>query len=280
MKEKAYTIHKQLVGIYTERNAEKGTNPQGKKLPVILFLNSGLLPHVGPYRLYVNLAREFSKLGFSSFRFDLSGIGDSEKHKDSRLYKAQHSEDIIRVIDFLEENENEESFIALGICTGADNAHKTMVKDKRVVGAVSIDGYTYPTWRYYANLYGPKMMRLKSWVTLFKTVLKRIPSLFEAKQEQGPQAIDMSWNKPEKQQTEAEFRDFIARDANLLNIYTASWPYNYQNQLADVFQNIPFGDNLQLAYLEDAEHIFPLVEDRQKLTATITEWLNSRFKAA
>ena len=85
MKEVVHVVNNQLVGIYTE--SEISTK---KKRPTIIFLNSGLLPHIGPYRFNVKLARKFAKLGYNCFRFDLSGIGDSEKHKDSRLYKLQH----------------------------------------------------------------------------------------------------------------------------------------------------------------------------------------------
>jgi len=35
-------------------------------LPVFVFLNAGLLHRVGPHRLYVLLARDLSRMGFSS----------------------------------------------------------------------------------------------------------------------------------------------------------------------------------------------------------------------
>ncbi len=276
MKEIAHTINKQLVGIYTEAT----TVQKGNKLPTILFLNSGLLPHIGPYRLYVKMARKFAALGYSSFRFDLSGIGDSEKHKDSRLHKLQHKEDIKDVIDFLEEQKEDHQFITFGICTGADNAHQTMARDERVIGSIGVDGYTYPTKRYYFNHYAPKMISISSWLTMFKMLVAKVKPYIGIKEDEKLDTIDMTWHKPPKERVAKEYRDFIKRDASMLAIYTASWPYNYKNQLADVFSGIPFGDNLQTAYLEDAEHIFPLAEDRENLTRVITNWLNSRFSLA
>lgn len=272
MKEIVHTINKQLVGIYTNAQVETPA-----KRPTILFLNSGLLPHIGPYRLYVKLARIFAKQGYNCFRFDLSGIGDSEKHKDSRLYKVQHKQDIKDVIDFLQEEHQDHQFIALGICTGADNAHRTMASDDRVVGAVSIDGYTYPTKRYYINLYAPKLLSFSSWKTMTKLAFEKLFSKQNKEPEEVFEGIDMSWNKPPKERVRREYQEFIDKGKDLLAIFTASWPYNYKNQLADVFSDIKFGDNLQTAYLENAEHIFPLAEDRHALTDVISQWLQERF---
>ncbi|MBV1911042.1 MAG: alpha/beta hydrolase [Kangiellaceae bacterium] len=273
MKEIAYTINKQLVGVYTQSEVNKESN----KLPTILFMNSGLLPHIGPYRLYVKLARKFAKLGFRSFRFDLSGIGDSEKHKDSRLHKLQHKEDIKDVIDFLGKEQGDINFVTLGICTGADNAHQTMARDERVVGAICVDGYTYPTKKYYFNLYAPKLLSIGSWFTMAKMIIFKLFPFLKPKATTTLDTIDMTWHKPPKEKVAKDYRDFIRRKSSLLCIFTASWPCNYKEQLSDVFEDIQFGDHLQTAYLEDAEHIFPLEEDRENLTKLVTSWLTERF---
>lgn len=272
MKEQAVTIGEQpkLVGVYTDAEQHNG-------LPTIILFNSGLLPHIGPFRLYVRLARNFAKLGFNCFRFDLSGIGDSERHTDNRQHNERHEGDIADVLDHLEKQNMGNKFIVMGICTGADNAHKTMKSDPRVVGAVSIDGYSYPTLRYYFNLYAYKLFSISSWVTLTKMVFKKASYLFKIKKPEESKSLEYGWVKPTVEQIESDYKSFIKRDASMLCIYTASWPYNYENQLADVFKSIQFGEHIQTAYLEDAEHIFPLAEDRKVLTETITNWLDKRF---
>jgi alpha-beta hydrolase superfamily lysophospholipase len=45
--------------------------------PTIVLLNAGLIDHVGPARLWVQLGRSWAGAGFRVVRFDLSGIGDS-----------------------------------------------------------------------------------------------------------------------------------------------------------------------------------------------------------
>ena len=61
-----------IVGILT-------SPPRGvaRKGIAVLLLNAGLIHHVGPNRLYVRLARVLASMGFSTVRFDFSGIGDS-----------------------------------------------------------------------------------------------------------------------------------------------------------------------------------------------------------
>ncbi len=264
----------QIMGVYTQQNKY---GVEAKKMPTILLLNSGLLGHIGPFRLYVRMARKFAELGFNTFRFDLSGIGDSERHLDVRTREDQHMGDIKSVMNHLDQSKNCSQYIVMGICTGADNAHKAMLKDKRVIGAVSIDGYAYKTPRYYFNLYGPKLISLNSWKTLTKQIINKIKSKFEKNQKFIPQNIEYRWVEPSKEKTEQDYKIFIERDVNLLVVFTASWPYNYLEQHSDCFKNLPFGKNLQVAYLENAEHIFPLSEDRTHLMTEIVNWLLDRF---
>jgi len=45
--------------------------------PPVVFLNAGQIDHVGPARLWVEMAREFAARGRPTLRFDLSGLGES-----------------------------------------------------------------------------------------------------------------------------------------------------------------------------------------------------------
>jgi alpha-beta hydrolase superfamily lysophospholipase len=79
---------KGLFGVQTARTdwaavASNGRDDAGsnlgtsRRLPPILFLNAGVIDHVGPARLWVELGRRWAEAGFQVIRFDLSGIGDS-----------------------------------------------------------------------------------------------------------------------------------------------------------------------------------------------------------
>ena len=114
----------ELIGIYNHSDA---ASDSGTDRPVILLLNSGLLPNTGPFRLYVRMARHFSRLGFDSFRFDLSGIGESNRRDDSLPRDQQQIDDIKLVMDSLENTHGKTQFVVMGICTGADNAHLSLI---------------------------------------------------------------------------------------------------------------------------------------------------------
>src|SRR4051812_36564069 len=62
--------HGHLVGITTE--------PSGRRRRVgCVLVSAGLVPKLGPYRLYTHVARRLARDGFTTLRFDLGGIGDS-----------------------------------------------------------------------------------------------------------------------------------------------------------------------------------------------------------
>jgi pimeloyl-ACP methyl ester carboxylesterase len=266
-----------IFGVLTEPD-ESWTNGD---LPTILLLNAGLLGRVGPFRLHVILARELAKIGFRTFRIDLSGIGDSGRHQGSRPREEQHLGDICSALEYLENELGANRFVVMGICTGADNAHRAMREDERVVGAVCVDGYSYRTLRFYANHYLPKLVSLKSW----KSLLKRISHIF-AKPDRSEfpaledDQLDYRWKLPAKEQTESDYREFIRRGARLLCVFTGGWRYNYRGQLADAFRPLEFDDTISTTYLPNASHTFKVEEDRSSLIEAITSWLRSNWSPA
>ena len=276
MKESAHNFGSvvSIVGILTEPAAEQAIDDA----PTVLLVNAGLLGRIGPFRLHVILARELAKLGFRTLRLDLSGIGDSGRHRDNRPREEQHLNDIRDAIDYLERERGATKFIVMGICTGADNAHRAMREDERVVGAVCVDGYSYPTIRYYANHYLPKFMSRTSWRNLLKRALNKFsnsgPRESDAVEEDE---LDYRWKLPPKDKTEADFQQFIGRDARLMCVYTAGWRCNYSGQLAEAFRSLEFGETISSVYLPNATHIFKVEEDRQSLLGAIKPWLQSNF---
>lgn len=266
-----------LVGIYTNSTKRATEN----NTPTIMLLNSGLLHRAGPFRLYVDLARKLSALGFPVFRFDLSGIGDSEKHRDNRPREEQILSDIKQAMDFLAVHKGAKEFVVMGLCTGADNAHKISVRDARICGAVFLDGYCYPSTGYYLRFYGAKLLNPAVWWRAVKrTVLKPAPrndALFEVDNQREDNYF---WKLPAKTKTKAELEALVNRGVNLLYIYTGSNNLvNYKNQMADSMKSIKFGNQLQEEYLKNAEHTYPIVADRIQMMSIICDWMRERYSA-
>ena len=275
-----------LVGVYTQagsNDAESKTHTNQPQKPVVLLISSGLLPNTGPFRLYVRLARHLAQLGFDSFRFDLSGIGDSARSVENLPRSEQQIRDIGFAMDYIEKEFGKSTYVAMGICTGADNAHRAMIADHRIVGAVGIDGYYYKTLRYYLNYVfrqlPMRLIKLERWEAKLKEISTTVQSLVRGrgKLNSQPVTVPYRWAVPDRKKTAADYTAFIERDVSKLCVFTASWPYNYLEQHADAFPDIVFGNNVQVRYFENAEHVFPLAQERQLLTETITDWLLERF---
>lgn len=197
-------------------------------------------------------------------RIELSLIKISETEVDS--------------LDYLENQRSTEDFVIMGICTSADNAHRAMREDERVVGAVCVDGYSYATLRYYTNHYLPKLLSLKSWRNLLKRMFRWFDSSRLSDDESAEDdQLNYRWKLPPKDQTESDYQEFISRGSKLLCIFTGGWRCNYSGQLADSLSSLEFGDTISVEYLPDATHTFKVEEDREMLISTIIPWLKSNW---
>ena len=121
---------KNLFGIF--HSAENNIRNVG-----VIFLNAGLQYRVGPHRIYVKAARRLRQLGFSVLRLDFPGIGDSEGSIEDIHFDLFDTEDTLRAIDYLTQEEGIEKIVLLGICAGARNALKTAANDLRVDSIIS-----------------------------------------------------------------------------------------------------------------------------------------------
>lgn len=102
--------HGGLVGILTR--------PDGEARAGLIFPNAGLVPKLGPGRLFVDIARELAKVGVASLRFDHSGIGDSPRRDDER---SVFDLSIAEVRDAVQELEDIgiKRIAVFGLCSGA-----------------------------------------------------------------------------------------------------------------------------------------------------------------
>ena len=132
------------------------TNPAASpesKRPTILLLSVGANPHIGPNRMYVPLARTLAQAGFPVVRFDVPGVGDSASGADTAgeaIYAPSAAESVRRFIAQYPSG-SAESFVLVGLCSGAYSAFKTAVDDPRVVGQILINPQTFE-WKHGDSL--------------------------------------------------------------------------------------------------------------------------------
>src|SRR5437868_1693846 len=130
MMEKAFRFGatENLLGILTEPDPQAAAADR----PAVLWLNAGMMHHVGPFGWYVTLARQFAELGFLSFRIDLSGVGESPHRSDNRPTQQRAADDVIAAMDFLARKRQVKRFVLIGLCSGAIIAHRVAVRATRV----------------------------------------------------------------------------------------------------------------------------------------------------
>lgn len=270
MMENVYTFGKDgsLVGVVTEPDS----HPQKDSLPGVVLWNAGLLHRVGPFRLYVDMARKLASMGFLVFRFDLAGKGDSETPKDTRLYEQRAVADIREAMDSLSVKRGADEFVLIGLCSGADEAHSVAVADSRVSGAVLLDACGYRTLGFYPRYFGGRLFKPKKWKNFLTRTYHRVFQVTPTDEMFGRKF-------PPKQNVKADLAMLIERGLNLLYIYSsgAYEYYNYPGQFEDMFGPMDFQGRLQVEYFGEADHLYTLLEDRNKLMKTICDWMQAHY---
>lgn len=245
-------------------------------LPIVLLFNAGLIHRVGPHRLNVTMARRLADDGWTSVRFDLSGIGDSERPHEERPYVDQVIADATEAMDDLEQRFGTRDFVLAGLCTGAYNALAVAANDPRVVGTALIDGYAYPTLRYSVTNKARKAVEGWRW----KRYIKRRLGLGPAPTDSPPD--DVMVFAPElldRQEFGERVQTLTGRGVEIHFTYTGlgPQPYNYANQLRDAFPEFDESKTI-VKYMPKSHHTFVIGEHRGELVDSIATWLGERFR--
>lgn len=124
-----------LIGVLTHADQADNIGPDDL---CVLMLNSGLIHHVGPHRLHVDLARELAVNGIYAVRADLSGIGDSLPRPDDVPATQLAAQEPREMIDSLQ-SMGFRNFVIFGICSGAKHALLAVEEDDRIDGLVLVN---------------------------------------------------------------------------------------------------------------------------------------------
>jgi pimeloyl-ACP methyl ester carboxylesterase len=274
-----------LAGVYTP------PSKPGKCEICVLYITAGLLHHVGPTRLHVDISRALSDQHIAGLRFDLSGIGDSESNSLGGYFKERSIVEIKSAMDFLEKKYAHKRFVLLGLCSGADDALATAQKDERVAGVVLLNGYAYKAGYYWLYLlkefYLPRLLMFDKWQNKFTRLLALIKAkpanrekgnkfdLMTKEEENAVIAMDEDYRYIPPKDEVADIIDTLSRNkVNLYFIYNGSEydVYTYEGQLADTFPEQRDNPRLKETYIKEADHTFILKNDRDKLIHYLKSW--------
>ena len=114
--------------------------------PAIILLNTGIEYRVGPHRLYVPLAREWAAQGYTVFRYDLGGLGDSDAPTgvvQNVAYPVHALDDARDAVEFIRTQAPGRPVILAGLCAGGWHAFRAACEGLRIDGIVSINPPLY-----------------------------------------------------------------------------------------------------------------------------------------
>ena len=267
--------HENLFGIHTDPLAISKTNKNTSHCKTaVIMLTAGMLTNVGPSRLHVSLAADLAEQGIGSFRFDLSGIGESLPVAGQGASVVRAIGEVKQAMDFLQREHDYSQFMLFGLCSGADDAIATALQDDRIVAVCSMDGCGYRTQMYalYAawRKYVPKVISPFKWIQLGKKWLHTEPINGSSM----PLGSDIR-EFPCCDQAEKEIRSLADRGVRLLFLYTGGVIdyYSYEQQFYDMFPSLQGRNEIKVEYHPQWDHVAFLEEDRLQLIAQVKDWL-------
>jgi len=157
------------------------TNPEMTAEVGVLILVGGPQYRVGSHRQFTLLARSLGEAGIASFRFDFSGMGDSEGTKrefDETL------EDVSVAIDaFLEAVPGVSRLVLWGLCDAASSAMMFAHRHPKVTGMILLNPWVhsgdYAPDVKLTYFYRPLFSSRNKWRHLVSGRNKIIPTLME-----------------------------------------------------------------------------------------------------
>lgn len=267
MRESAITFGPaNLVGILTQPS-----NPV-PDAPAMIILNSGILHRPGASRIYVQVARALADEGFSTLRFDFSGVGDSEVRRDAVPIQERFVLETREAMDYLERALGTDRFVLGGLCSGADGAFWAGLQDERVVGIWQIDAFCYPTFGYYRRRYGPKLLDPRAWA---HSVRVRLPGHKKKIERDGEEFVKPEYRRvfPPKREVADGLNALLERGVALYFFFTGGLPeYLYAEQHEDAFPELELGRNARIRYIGECAHTITRLDHQATLVNDLREW--------
>jgi hypothetical protein len=244
-------------------------NPQ--ELPVFVFFNAGLLHRVGPHRLYVHLARDLSRMGFSSLRVDLAGKGDSPSRPGFINHQQSAAADYKEILRVLESRLAPGPLVLAGLCSGADDAIRLAPNDSRVVGLLLLDPVCSPDDGFRTRAFVLRYTNTARYVAWLKRRFEAPSTEPRGEEEVDPLSIR---DVPTQEQLRTAFESIREREGRVLSVFTqyALGYYNQAGQLGRVLGVDGYQQFCTELFWPHAEHIYTLDLHRRRLMGVVKTW--------
>lgn len=277
MKEKALSFGGagNLIGVLSEPRV--GGEVAGA--PAVIMWNVGIHHRVGPYRIFTDTARRLARAGFSSLRFDVSGLGDSEPTRnDPRSEQERGIADVQSAMQLLRDRKGVQRFVLLAFCSGVDVAHKVALADPSVAGMVYLEGYRFRTRGFYLR-YPLRYLHRERWERLLRV---RAPQLFPQEERVGLGGGDAeevyTRELPSPEKLKSDIGSLVRRGSKLMFVYVGrDYGYSYREQLFEMVDDPSLHHGLHVEYYPDADHILFAPDDRRRVIDDVVRWVGRTF---
>jgi pimeloyl-ACP methyl ester carboxylesterase len=255
----------------------------------VVFLNTGSNHHIGTSRMTVTMARRLAQLGFTSLRLDIGGIGDSDMPRGRSTDTTEHGvRDVCAALDALAEK-GYDSFIMIGLCSGAKLALETTLQDDRIVGQVLLNLQAFwkapdETSRYISRRSYLRMARqLSTWTRAARggVDVSGIARAFARRSlEAGKHNVREVWGRLRGKDGVrgtglAQFRRLAARNVRTWFVFVEEDPG--LDELEVVFGRSGVSlcrvANISMEIVREGDHIFSWNHSRQQLLSVVEKAL-------
>lgn len=257
-----------LLGVLCEPDAGKAR----EGAPAMIVWNVGINHHVGPFRFYVELARKLAHAGFTTLRFDASGLGDSGVRREAASDKERTALDLRDAMALLEARTQARRFVLTGFCSSVDPAHAMAMQEPRVAGVVYIEGYTYPTRG--TRLRYP--LRLLSAIRWRRYLQRRFGNKGAVRATSEREQIFIR-DIPTREGFSKDLHALAARSVRTLFLYVGGDSgYSHRDQAFEMFGEDLRG-KLDVEFFPEADHTFFRTGDRTRALDRIAAWMRAAF---
>lgn len=280
----------------------------------IILLSPGVKMRVAPHRLYNDMARRFTDLGFTVLRFDFYGLGDSEGELDEEyladVYGAiqvgRYVGDTIAAMDWMERECKVSRFVLSGLCGGAITGLLTGAKDPRVACLlglaipVILDGSNIDFWRYMtdAQLKGARDGYLRklcdpaswqSWVRfltfqshyslIFKSLLR--PLLKRSEKLDGLKKSEAIPKDNTNGHFQGAFTQMVSSGRRVLLLFAGADRLYSEFDVKFLQRNKhlvdAYSDYFEMSVVKESNHIFSFPEWEEEMLAVCSGWLSRYY---
>lgn len=221
----------------------------------LVLFNAGVVHRVGPHRTHVKLAREMARHGVASIRFDLHGMGDSQRSSGELGHAEQVVADLRQAMDELQRLSGASRFTLLGFCSGVPQSRDAALADSRVGHVILYDGFNVPTRRARMRYLLQRLKAHGLGIDAVRLWMRRFAEYVAHGLRRRPAGEDGQAAQPGVRELSAALRGLRERGVQVSVLHSGAdfSAVNYPGQAAEFFGSRVSG--LRFGFLADEDHV-------------------------